>query len=401
MAFNYSGLSRPRNILINSVFAKKGGALTYIQNVIAELRKCLPADVAITVLRTTAEDAAKYEVPGVKYINNDEVSVQNNRAVSNPLKRIWFDQITIRKIMKKEKVDVLFSAGNFGVLFCPCKQILLVRNPVYFDPEYMSRIESKKIKLFFWLQRVLTILSMKASDYVLFPTQAMYNLVGTHVKARSNWKVAHYGSRPDLFYGRTVERKEVDPIRLIHVSFYCAQKNLGILLTGLQILDEKYHLKFKLELTAGFNQNWMADNPFYPNFKKDQKQYFELNRKGLAEDVDWMSNASLGERYRASDIFLFPSFTESFGHPLIEAMHSGLPVVASDIEVNRELCGDAALYFSTFDAEDCAKKIEQLSKDPKLRASLGAKGRLRAAEFTWEKHAAILKDCIYELCKGK
>ncbi len=388
-------------VLINSVFAKKGGALTYIQNVVSELRKSLPAQFEIIVLRTKTEDAAKYEVAGVSYINNDEVSVQNAQAVSNPLKRIWFDQITLPKIIKKEKIDVLFSAGNFGVLRCPCKQILLVRNTVFFDDQYLNKIHSKKIKLFYAFQKLLTVLSMKASDYVLFPSQAMYNLVAKKVKAKSKWKVSHYGSRPDLFFGKTPEKQENDVLRFLHVGLYSDQKNLTTILKGLEILDEQYHLKFKFELTAGFNQNWLGESAFFPNFKKEQKQYFDLNKKGLAQDIDWLNYAALAERYRLSDIFLFPSYTESFGHPLIEAMHSGLAIIASDTEVNRELCGDAALYFSTFDAADCAKKMYELSKNTELKNTMIQKGKERALQFTWEKHAGVLKECIDDLCKIK
>ncbi|MFM7022540.1 MAG: glycosyltransferase family 4 protein [Flavobacteriales bacterium] len=390
-----------KRILINSVFAKKGGALTYIQNVVAGLRKVLPADFEIIVLRTKTEDAAKYEVEGVKYINNDELSVQGAQAVSNPLKRLLFDQITLPKIIRKEKIDVLFSAGNFGVLRCPCKQILLVRNTVFFDDLYINRVQSSKVKWFYRLQKLLTIRSMKASDIVLFPSQAMYSLVAPQVRmSKKNWQVSHYGSRPDLFFPSN-EKKESGVVKFFHSGFYSDQKNLSVLLEAAKILDEKYHLKFKLEITAGFNQDWLGQSVFFPNFTKERQLYFQLKEKGLAEDLDWMSYADLAMKYRTCDIFIFPSYTESFGHPLIEAMHSALPVLASDTEVNRELCGDAGMYFSTFDAKDCAEKMYRLSQDEQLQKIMAQQGITRAAEFTWEKHAEVLKNCIDELCKNQ
>ena len=390
-----------KRILINSVFAKKGGALTYIQNVVHGLRKALPADCEIIVLRTQTEDAAKYEVPGVRYISNDEVSAQDAQAVSNPLKRLWFDQVTLPKIIRKEKIDVLFSAGNFGVLRCPCKQILLVRNTVFFDGIYTKRARSRKVIWFYKFQRLLTIWSMKTSDIVLFPSQAICDLVRGQVKIKAEkCRVSHYGSRPDLFFPSS-EKGTDGIVKFLHTGFYSDQKNLSVLLEATKILSEKYSVKFKLELTAGFNQNWLGDSAFFPNFKKEQQLYFDLKAKGLAEDIDWMPYSALAERYRKSDIFLFPSYTESFGHPLLEAMHSGLPVLASDIEVNHELCGDAALYFSTFSAEDCAEKMYQLSQDATLQKSMIEKGKVRAAKFTWDKHAEVLRDCIYDLCKIK
>ncbi|HYE72551.1 MAG TPA: glycosyltransferase, partial [Blastocatellia bacterium] len=98
----------------------------------------------------------------------------------------------------------------------------------------------------------------------------------------------------------------------------------------------------------------------------------------------------LPEIYRSSDIFVFPSYTESFGLPLVEAMASGLPIVASDVPVNRELCGDAAIYFSVFDAEDCARAIQLIAEDSGLRCRLREASLKRAKDFTWERHTADL-----------
>ena len=46
------------------------------------------------------------------------------------------------------------------------------------------------------------------------------------------------------------------------------------------------------------------------------------------------------------DAFVFPSMAETFGFPMVEAMRAGVPLVVSDIPVHREVCGDAAAYFS-------------------------------------------------------
>jgi hypothetical protein len=50
-----------------------------------------------------------------------------------------------------------------------------------------------------------------------------------------------------------------------------------------------------------------------------------------------------------------PAYAESFAHPLIESMSSGLPVVASDLPVHREICGDAAIYFPRFSPDALAE----------------------------------------------
>ena len=68
----------------------------------------------------------------------------------------------------------------------------------------------------------------------------------------------------------------------------------------------------------------------------------------------------LHQVYRACNIYVTPAYAESFAHPLVEAMASGLPVVAADTEVHREICQDAAIYFPRFSPEDMADRICQI-----------------------------------------
>ena len=82
--------------------------------------------------------------------------------------------------------------------------------------------------------------------------------------------------------------------------------------------------------------------------------------------------------YQTYDIFVFPSVSETFGFPLVEAMASGLPVIASDTLTNREICGPTALYYPPFDAEALAQRIQELRARPDLYRWLSEKGVERA-----------------------
>jgi glycosyltransferase involved in cell wall biosynthesis len=102
--------------------------------------------------------------------------------------------------------------------------------------------------------------------------------------------------------------------------------------------------------------------------------------------------------YRDSDLFVFPSISESFGHPLVEAMASGVPVIASDIPVCREICGEAAIYFDPFDEKSLAEAIVHLEKDITLRKKLSETGRRRAeSQFNWTDHVRRLVNLIEEV----
>ena len=68
-------------------------------------------------------------------------------------------------------------------------------------------------------------------------------------------------------------------------------------------------------------------------------------------------------------------------------MATGLPIVASDLSICREICGEAAVYFNPLDPADLAEKIVLLKNQPGLRRRLGQYGRKRAeTEFNWDDH---------------
>lgn len=97
----------------------------------------------------------------------------------------------------------------------------------------------------------------------------------------------------------------------------------------------------------------------------------------------------IGKLYATSSIFAFPSLSEGFGLPLLEAMGYGCPVVASDIPVFRELAGDAAKFVSPpQDEVQWANMIGCLLTNEQERIILSEKGNVRSIKFTWEKTLA-------------
>jgi glycosyltransferase involved in cell wall biosynthesis len=100
-----------------------------------------------------------------------------------------------------------------------------------------------------------------------------------------------------------------------------------------------------------------------------------------------VSDALLDRLYREAAAFVFPSFYEGFGLPVLEAMARGIPVVASSAASIPEVGGDAALYFPAGDAAALATTLARVLQDEALARTLGEAGRARATQLSWDRCA--------------
>jgi glycosyltransferase involved in cell wall biosynthesis len=118
----------------------------------------------------------------------------------------------------------------------------------------------------------------------------------------------------------------------------------------------------------------------------------ELGVSDMVLELGSIPYSQLHQLYRRADLYVTPAYTETFAHPLVEAMASGLPVVASDLAVHREICGDAAGYFQRFSATELAERVVELSGSPETAQRMAALGRERSGKFSWKSHVdAVLR----------
>lgn len=103
--------------------------------------------------------------------------------------------------------------------------------------------------------------------------------------------------------------------------------------------------------------------------------------------IGFVGDDDLAALFRRALCFAFPSRTEGFGLPLLEAMVHGAPIIASDRASMPEVCGDAALYASPDDPAAWLAQIRRLRDDPALRCELKARGTRRYPRFSWAASA--------------
>ncbi|PHV64319.1 glycosyl transferase family 1 [Cyanobacterium aponinum IPPAS B-1201] len=164
---------------------------------------------------------------------------------------------------------------------------------------------------------------------------------------------------------------------LLFVSTIEPRKNIISLIKAFNICKEKYHLHHHLILIG--NKGWQYE----PIFAEIENSPFS----DQIHHLGYLTDAQLAIFYAHADMFIYPSFYEGFGLPILEAMTLGTPVITSSVSSMPEVGGDAAIYVNPHDVDALANRIYQLGLDPILRQSLIEKGKNRAKLYSWERVA--------------
>lgn len=101
--------------------------------------------------------------------------------------------------------------------------------------------------------------------------------------------------------------------------------------------------------------------------------------------LGFIPDEKLASLYQQALALVQPSISEGFGLTGLEAMAAGLPVIASNLSVFKEIYGDQALYADPESPQDIANKITKLLTTKNLRADLSSQGKKQAAKYSWQK----------------
>jgi glycosyltransferase involved in cell wall biosynthesis len=113
-------------------------------------------------------------------------------------------------------------------------------------------------------------------------------------------------------------------------------------------------------------------------------------QSALSKDIlftGYVPDHDLTGLYSGALCFVYPSYFEGFGLPLVEAMQCGVPVIAGNLTSVPEVVGDAGLTFDPFNTDELANAIKRLVDNPTLCAALRQKGLERAKTFSWQSTA--------------
>jgi glycosyltransferase involved in cell wall biosynthesis len=385
------------HLFLNGLAASAGGGLTYLRNVIPHLSA--KRDVSATVLLSPGLRQEFGGPPGVIFL---EANVE-----ANPGRRFWQEQTMLRRLVRQSGANVLISTGNFALRKSPVPQILLSRNALYTSADFFRDLRSRKDYRIWADTKIKSFLARQSihwADCTVAPSEAF-------AKELRQWTRKEIVSIPHGFDHEAffIAQQRLPPdvqkkveeaqgsLRLLFVSHYNYYRNFETLLRGVALLQQLVPDRhITLFLTCKLRSE---DNPGAYDAGRASALVHRLGISNNIVDLGTVPYHLLHHLYRASDIYATAAYAESFAHPLVEAMASGLPIVASDLYVHREICGDAALYFPRFSAERMAERVLQVSQSMTLQRQLADSGLKRSRDFSWSSHVAQLIHLAEDLLK--
>ena len=164
---------------------------------------------------------------------------------------------------------------------------------------------------------------------------------------------------------------------LLFVSTIEPRKNIINLIKAFNLLKQKHKIEHHLVIIG--KKGWEYQSIFAAMENSSWKNFIHY--------LDYLSDELVALFYSKADVFVYPSYYEGFGLPVLEAMILGAPVVTSNTSSLPEIAEGAAILIDPHQPMQLADAILNVISDSQLRNHLIQKGKERAKLFSWEKTA--------------
>jgi glycosyltransferase involved in cell wall biosynthesis len=372
------------HLFYNALAASSGSGLTYVRNVAPCLGR--RQDVRATFL-LSADLASEMPASG-------RVQFVTAPNVPGAARRFLWEQRELPRLVQQHHADVLISAGNFAVRRSPVPQVLLSGNSLYTSQHFRRDLRQRReygLLLDNALKTFLAARSIHWADVTVAPSQAfaadLSRLAPGHITA------IHHGFNRDVFFADPAPlpapvqqklRAAAKSLRLLFVSHYNYYRNFETLFRALPLIRAKLpERNAKLILTTRLRSE---DNPGSFRAEPAAALVRELGTREHVIELGAIPYRHLHQLYKACDLYVTAAYTETFAHPLVEAMACGKPIVASDLPVHREIAQDAAAYYPTFSPEDLADRVVNFASHPDVASQAATRALDRAKDFSWDQH---------------
>ncbi len=372
-----------RRFLVDGSMARAGGGFTYLVNVIPHLAKASPSDHFRLYVRSESIAASIPTIENVEVIRIPETGLAN---------RLRFTYFEVPRLAAAWGADLYFSAGEYAPLRAPCPSIAAFRNPNVFTSLPQGWPLKQRLRL--RALRTLAAASARACDSILFVSEDSARWIGNRIGlAEERRAVVHHGIDVESWRPRQGKSPHLRPY-ILSVSSVYRYKNYVRLIEAWEKLARRRANVPDLVI-IGDDQD-----PAY----SDQMRSSRRSCGALADRIHILGEvayAQVKRWYEGAALFVFPSYLETFGHPLLEAMASEVPLVAADIPVFREIAGDAAFFADPHRPDALAQAMEESLFVHGAREALVKRGRERVRRFTWARSAQRLLDLFDSVLTGR
>jgi glycosyltransferase involved in cell wall biosynthesis len=307
---------------------------------------------------------------------------------SNPYKRLGWD---LARHIRNDQPDLIHVQYTSPLLtripaVVTVHDVSFIEHPEYFTSSRRSQLRLTVGRSVRNAARILTV-SEFSRDAIL----RAYDVEPSKVRVIPN------AANPDFrVIGRERARRAVTDRLKFHEPFIFSlgdlqpRKNqIGLIEAFSELLTDCPHLRYHLVLTG--KETW-----FTP------KVVEAARASGFASRIHFtgfVSDEDLLELYNACDCFVFPSFYEGFGLPILEAMACGRAVACSNTSAMPEVADGAGLLFNPHSSGEITRALKDILLDTELRNRMERLGLKRAAGFTWKKAAAATLDVYKEVVR--
>lgn len=350
------------------------GSRTHVLHLFSEVIRTSP-EVQFYLFLEKAESldgfSAVFKSENVEFVQTPRV---------NPIKRICWQ---LPLLQKKYSLDI-FHSQYILPLFCSSAGVVTIHDilfesyPLYF--ETLFRIRS---------QLLMRWSAWKAKHIFTVSNFSRKEIIGLYGVAPEKISVIHNGVDPSVFYPgidgqATVEKRGLRSKKyFLSVGRLEPRKNHALLIEAYASMNSDMPLVIIGQAHFRFSQVFDA-----------VRRYGVEDKVQILQDVE---SVDLPAFYRHAKLFVYPTWAEGFGIPLIEAMACGIPVVSSNSTAIPEVVADAALLVSPGDCNGLSMAMTRVLLDEKLYLDLQARGIQRAESFRWKLAAEKVRNAYFSL----
>jgi len=306
------------------------------------------------------------------------------------IRKIWWEKYALPKAVKRDGCDVLLSMYQCPTLIEPYEEvqhIMIVHDIIpKFFPDYLDNIRKK----FYWQ---LTEKAIRKADKLMTVSQHTEKDLIEQLKIHGKKITVSYIDVDENYKksitpehsARVLKKYKLKPGYILAGGGYEARKNV-----------EGAVRAYKLLLERNTKLHFIAELPKLVIYGKimPEKLSLALDIRKLLRELDLTTHVKLLDLVPQKDlptifenasVFVYPSYYEGFGMPVLEAMNLGKPVITSKTSSLPEVGGDGVLYCDPKDANDIAMVLKNVLENHELRQALSTRARLQAQKFSWQK----------------